>query len=178
MTGPANPAGVPSSSADDEGGAGPDAILRNNIGYDMKRAFNAIQADVNATLQPFGLRMLTYSVLAVIRDNNGLRQSRLAEILLIERPNLVLILDELEGLDLVTRTRAPDDRRAYELTVTLKGRRLCDRAFRAVAEHDNRMARGLGAEERAALHKALRLIESNGRSPDDSGNSGREIPRP
>lgn len=151
-----------------------DSSLRAFMGYDMKRAFTAIQSDVNATLQPFGLRMLTFSVLTVIRDNPGLRQSRLAEVLMIERPNLVLILDELEGMDLVTRTRARDDRRAYELKVTLKGRRLCDRAGQAVAEHDARMARGLSAEERAALHRALRQIESNGRSSDDAG----EVSRP
>ena len=82
-----------------------DGILRSFLGYDMKRAFAAIHTDVNAALAPYGLRMLTFSVLAVIRENPGLRQSRLAEILLIERPNLVVILDELEGLDLVTRTR-------------------------------------------------------------------------
>ncbi|MCA0203462.1 MAG: MarR family transcriptional regulator [Proteobacteria bacterium] len=145
-----------------------DSILRVFMGYDMKRAFAAIQTDVNAVLAPFGLRMLTFSVLSVIRDNPGLRQTQLAEILAIERPNLVLILDELEGLDLVTRTRARDDRRAYELKVTLKGRRLAERAFTAVTEHDDRMARGLSAEERAALHRALRQIQSNGRSSDDA----------
>lgn len=145
-----------------------DSILRVFMGYDMKRAFAAIHADVNAVLAPHGLRMLTFSVLSVIRDNPGLRQTQLAEILAIERPNLVLILDELEGLDLVTRTRARDDRRAYELKVTLKGRRLAERAFVAVSEHDDRMARGLSAEERAALHRALRQIQSNGRSSDDA----------
>ena len=91
---------------------GSDRTLRGFVGYGIKRAFSAIQSDVNATLAPFGLRMLTYSALAVIRDNPGLRQTQLAEILLIERPNLVLILDELEGADLVVRTRARDDRRA------------------------------------------------------------------
>lgn len=151
-----------------------DSILRAFMGYDMKRAFAAIHTDVNAALAPLGLRMLTFSVLAVIRDNPGLRQTQLAEILLIERPNLVLILDELEGADLVTRTRARDDRRAYELKVTLKGRRLCDRAALAVAEHDNRMAQGLSDEERKALHRALRRIESNGRSSDEP----RQVSRP
>ncbi len=151
-----------------------DSILRAFMGYDMKRAFAAIHADVNAALAPFGLRMLTFSVLAVIRDNPGLRQTQLAEILMIERPNLVLILDELEGADLVVRTRARDDRRAYELKVTLKGRRLCDRAAEAVAEHDRRMAQGLSEEERAALHLALRRIEANGRNSDEP----RQVSRP
>ncbi|MCB1397766.1 MAG: winged helix-turn-helix transcriptional regulator [Rhodobacter sp.] len=152
---------------------GSDRTLRGFVGYGIKRAFSAIQSDVNATLAPFGLRMLTYSALAVIRDNPGLRQTQLAEILLIERPNLVLILDELEGADLVVRTRARDDRRAYELKVTLKGRRLCDRATEAVAAHDARMLEGMDESMRETLHQALRLIEMNGRSSDDRGKVSR-----
>ena len=148
----------------------PDRTLRRFLGYDMKRAFAAIQADVTAVLAPHGLRMLTYSVLTVIRDNPGLRQSQLSEILLIERPNLVLILDELEGLDWISRTRARDDRRAYELRVTLKGRRVCDRATAVVADHDTRMADGLTAADRQALHLALNRIESNGRSSHDDAD--------
>ncbi len=145
----------------------PDATLRSFLGYDMKRAFAVIQSDVNAALQPFGLRMVTFSVLVVIRDNPRLRQTQLAEILSIERPNLVAILDELEGAGAVVRTRAPDDRRAHELSATLQGLRTCDRAVEAVREHDARMADGLGQGEIHALHKALRLIQSNGRSFDD-----------
>lgn len=145
----------------------PDATLRGFVGYGMKRAFAAIQQDVNACLAPLGLRMLTFSALVVVRDNPGLRQTRLAEILMIERPNLVLILDELEGADLLTRTRARDDRRAFELKVTLKGRRLCERAVAAVAEHDSRMTQGLDGPTRAALMEALRRIETNGRSGDE-----------
>lgn len=144
-----------------------DATLRGYVGYAMKRAFNAIQSDLNATLAPFGLRMITYSCLTVIRDTPRLRQSQLADVLSIERPNLVLILDELERAELVERTRAPNDRRAYELTVTLKGRRLCDRAGDAVRDHDLRMVAGLSEEERLVLDTALRRIERNGRTTDD-----------
>lgn len=147
--------------------SGADQTLRGFAGYALKRAFNVIQADVNATLAPFELRMVTFSALMVIRDTPGLRQSHLAGALSIERPNLVLILDELERAELIERTRSTEDRRAFELTVTLKGRRLCDRAECAVREHDARMVAGLSEEERAALHSALRLIERNGRTSDD-----------
>ena len=145
----------------------PDRTLRGFVGYGMKRAFAAIQSDVNATLAPLGLRMLTFSALVVIRDTPGLRQTHLAEVLMIERPNLVLILDDLEAADLVVRTRARDDRRAYELKVTPKGRRLCDRAVEAVTAHDARMVRGLDDVAREALNAGLRLIELNGRPADD-----------
>lgn len=145
----------------------PDATLRRFLGYDMKRAFAVIQTDVNAVLQQFGLRMVTFSVLVVIRDTPRLRQTQLATILAIEKPNLVLILDELERAKAVVRARAPDDRRAHELSVTLHGRRLCERALEAVTAHDARMAEGLSLEERQTLHDALRLIETNGRTVDD-----------
>jgi DNA-binding MarR family transcriptional regulator len=145
----------------------PDRTLRGFVGYDMKRAFNAIQADVNATLRRHGLRMVTFSVLVVIRDNPGVRQTGLAEILMIERPNLVPILDELESAGLIRRTRAEGDRRAYELRVTEGGQHQCDAAELAVQKHDDRMVAGLTGGERHALHAALRRIEENGRSTND-----------
>jgi len=154
-------------------GAG-DAVLRRFVGYDMKRAFNAIQADLNATLAPFGLRMVTYSVLSVVCANPGIRQSRLAEVLSIERPNLVLILDDLERADAVERVRAPEDRRAYELSPTLKGSLLCDHATQAVAAHDARIADGIDAATLDTLHTALRRIERNGQSERPRKSDGVE----
>jgi len=151
----------------------PDASLRSFLGYDLKRAFAVIQSDVNAVLQPFGLRMVTFSVLVIICDNPRLRQTQLAEILLIERPNLVAILDELERAGAVVRVRAPDDRRAHELSATLQGQQTCDRALEAVRDHDARMTNGLDKNQREALHTALRVVQSNGRSVDDR----RKIPR-
>lgn len=144
-----------------------DDALRQFVGYGMKRAFHAIQQDVTAALQPYGLRMLTFSALAVIGQSPRLRQSALADILAIERPNLVLILDELERAELITRDRARDDRRAYELSPTIRGRRLLEKAVAAVAAHDARMTRGLSAEERAVLIRAMARIEANGRGEDD-----------
>ena len=141
-----------------------DAALRRHVGYNMKRAFHMIQLDLNATLAPFGLRMVTFSALAVILDNPGLRQSQLAGLLAIERPNLVVILDELEQAGLIARARAVDDRRAYALSPTPEGIALGGKAREAVAAHDARMADGLSAEELEVLMRALRRVERNGRT--------------
>lgn len=146
-----------------------DATLRAFSGYVMKRAFNAIQADVNAALAPFDLRMGTFSTLVMIVDNPGLRQSQLADVLAIEPPNLVLVIDELERRGLITRERAVDDRRAYALLVTLAGRRLHDAALAAVKAHEARMTAGLTDAERAQLIRALRRIEDNGGMGHGSG---------
>lgn len=149
----------------------PDRTLRRFAGYSMKRAFNVIQTDVNEALASLGLRMVTFSALSVIVDNPGLRQSQLADILSIERPNLVLIIDDLESRDLIMRQRASDDRRAYALQATLAGRRLHDRALKAVGGHEARVMAGLTEQERLALIDMLMRIEATGRSED----AGRQV---
>lgn len=136
-----------------------DDALRGLFGYGLKRAFSAIQADLTVTLRPFELRMVTYSLLAVIVDNPGVRQSQLAEVLAIERPNLVVLIDELESRELISRDREPTDRRAYALTCTLPGRRLYEAARMAVLAHEARYLQTLDSEQIDQIKANLRRIE-------------------
>lgn len=138
-----------------------DRTLRAFHGYQMKRAFNVIQSDLNKTLKPFDLRMLTYTALVLIVDNPGLRQSQLAEAMDIERPNLVIIVDELERRELITRDRLPSDRRAYAMKPTLAGRRLCDKAVAAVTAHEKALLEGIAVDARATAMDVMRRIEKN-----------------
>ncbi|SFD64809.1 DNA-binding transcriptional regulator, MarR family [Roseivivax sediminis] len=135
-----------------------DAILRQFVGYHMRRAANILQADLARTLKEIDLRMITMSVLVVIVDNPGLRQSQLADALAIERPNLVSILDELEERDLVSRTRVPTDRRAYALTPTQAGEKLAAKALELTAEHEDRILSQINLEERAQLVALMQRI--------------------
>lgn len=136
-----------------------DATLRGFVGYHMKRAMAVLQADLNKALKPFGLRMVTYSALVVIVDNPGLRQAQLADALAIERPNLVVILDDLEERGLITREKVPTDRRAYALMATLKGRRLCEKATRANRADEARLLAGVEPAQREAAIRVMQVIE-------------------
>lgn len=151
----------PQPSAAPKGNPVSDASLRGLFGYTLKRTFNAIQADLALTLRPYELRMLTYSLLAVIVDNPGVRQSQLAQVLAIERPNLVLLLDELERRELITREREIADRRAYALTCTLAGRRLYEQARTAVLAHEERFLQELDVGQTDKIIASLRKIERN-----------------
>jgi len=135
-----------------------DETLRRFLGYHMKRAFNVVQADLTATLKPFDLRMLTYTALVLICDNPGLSQAQLASAMDIERPNLVVIIDELERRELINRNRVPTDRRAYALIPTLAGRRLCDQAVNAVEAHEAKLFAGLDKDMRAAMVAILSKV--------------------
>ncbi|SMY06923.1 MarR family winged helix-turn-helix transcriptional regulator [Flavimaricola marinus] len=144
-----------------------DTALRQFSGYHMKRAFNVIQADLNATLKPLGLRMTSYSVLSVIASHAGVRQSQLADALSIERPNVVQLIDELEVAGWISRNRDPSDRRAWVLTCTLAGREKYRTATAAVQDHDARLTTGFSLAEREALIGLLQRIEANGHKGED-----------
>ena len=141
-----------------------DETLRAHVGYHMKRAFNTVQTDVNRVLAPFGLRMVTFSALVIIVDNPGLRQSQLADALSVERPNLVLIADDLERRGLISRNPSPKDRRAYALNPTDDGAKLYRAAVAAVGDHDAWITRHLSDAERAALIPVLQRIEAADRA--------------
>ncbi|WP_428670971.1 MarR family winged helix-turn-helix transcriptional regulator [Roseibium sp.] len=138
-----------------------DRTLRSLHGYQMKRTFNVIQSDLARTLKPFDLRMLTFTALVLIIDNPGLRQSQLAEAMDIERPNLVVIVDELERRDLIIRDRLPNDRRAYALKATLAGRHLCEKAVAAVTAHEKLLLKGISPDALEVAVKVMQMIEAN-----------------
>lgn len=139
-----------------------DAELRALVGYGVKRANAAMMGDVERLLGRFGLRRTTFSALSVIAGNAGIRQSELAEVLAIERPNLVQILDELQRAGWIERARDQTDRRVYLLSATVGGAARLAEAGDALRTYDARLTQGMNAAERAALIAALRRVEENG----------------
>lgn len=138
-----------------------DETLRRFLGYHLKRASNDILTDLAETLKPFELRMLTFTALVLIVDNPGMRQFQLADAMDVERSNLVVLLDELEGLDLIVRDKVPTDRRAYALRATLSGRRRYDQAIKAVIAHERAMLGESSPEDIDALIAILRGIRTH-----------------
>jgi DNA-binding MarR family transcriptional regulator len=141
-----------------------DSALRGFVGYNVKRVYSAIQTDFLAVLEEFGLRATTFSALTLIVAAPDMTQSQLAAALSIERSGVVLIVDELEGRDLITRNKVPRDRRTYALRATLAGVQLRDKATAKVDAHEARMLAGLSAEEQADLTRMLALVEAAARA--------------
>ncbi len=138
-----------------------DEKLRELTGYVLRRATIPVFAAANHVLLPFGLRRTTFSALTLITRHSGLRQGQLAELLAMEKPNVVQLIDDLEKAGFVKRQRAEDDRRALALCSTELGRKTCIAAFDAIKEFDAQLTRDFTIEELKLLHKALLRIEHN-----------------
>jgi MarR family transcriptional regulator for hemolysin len=112
---------------------------------------------VDGTLSPFGLTEATmWPLLYVAHGGEPMRQKELAAKLGIEGSTLVRLIDALEGAGLIERQTC-DDRRAWLLHATPRGRALAERV-EAVAEgirsdllggiSDGELATTLGVLER------------------------------
>jgi DNA-binding MarR family transcriptional regulator len=146
---------------DDGTATASDALLRRFIGYNMKRAYMQVQEDVAETLAPFGLRIGTFSALAVVIESPGISQTQLSQVLNIKRSGVVVVVDELEGAGVLERARVEGDRRAYSLRVTPDGERLWRKAERAVRQHERALFSGLGEDGARVLNDLLaRAAES------------------
>lgn len=137
-----------------------EGALRELVGYNIKRAYLVLHSDAQAVLAALELRVLSFSCLSVIARNPGIAPSELAERLKMERSNVVVLIDELETRELVSRTQSKTDRRRFALKVTVGGRRLHAAALEALHNSEARLLGGLTKEEQALLVSMMRRIEA------------------
>jgi len=98
--------------------------LETLIGYNMKRAYVAIQKDYRAELGDGGLVPRSFSALWLVVFHPNISQSSLARMLGTERSGLVAIIDDLEKRKFRTRSHVPGDRRVQELIATAQGQKV------------------------------------------------------
>lgn len=132
--------------------------LDTQIGFVLRLAQVAVFKDLIEALRPFGLRPTDFSVLLVIEATPGLKQQAVGEALSIQRPNLVTIIDQLEGRGLVKRGAAPGDRRSYALTLTPEGEALLAEAKSAHARHTGKVDAALEGLDKPMVLEALNRI--------------------
>ena len=132
--------------------------LAGMVGYVLRRAQLAVFDDVIANFAELDLRPAQYSVLVLLGNSPGLKQSDVAAALGIQRANFVVLFDSLERRGLSRRVSAPNDRRSYALYLTQEGERLLARANALEAAHEARLDAKLGPGGREHLLGLLNRI--------------------
>jgi DNA-binding MarR family transcriptional regulator len=89
-------------------------------------------------------------------SSEGSIQQEIGAAMGIDPSTMVSLIDELEREGLAKRRPCPRDRRAREVALTAKGRRLRERGRRMATQVDNEVLRGLTARERRELESLLR----------------------
>lgn len=130
------------------------------IGYRLRRAQLSVFQKFLSVFEEFGLRPAEYSVLVLINDNPGRKQTEIAEVLGIKRANFVTLVHGLEERGFVARIPSAHDKRANALHLTESGKSFLQSAqARHVALEDETIARLGGPAARKQLLALLdRLI--------------------
>ncbi len=122
------------------------------IGYKLRRAQLYVFQDFIETFARMKLRPTEFSVLAIIAETPGLKQSEIAAMLGVKRANFVALMDNLEKRGLAERRKAQTDRRSHSVHLTEDGARFVRKMTAMWAEHENRLIERLGgAAERDRL---------------------------
>jgi len=119
-------------------------------------------------LAPLGLRPRHLVALTVLREGNGSTQQALSSTLMLDRANVVGLLNELEADGLIARTRSPEDRRRHVVELTDPGARRLAAAEFALAGAEDDVLGALDASERQQLYDLLHRAASA--HTEDSGD--------
>jgi DNA-binding MarR family transcriptional regulator len=118
---------------------------------------------VEETLAPLDLRLRHYQLLRLLHYDGPRLQSTIGPVLGVDRTTVVAIVDQLEKQKLAKRVRSPDDRRAYLIAATAKGKRLAVKATEMVNKVEATMFAPLSVEEQNVVRKlSARLLSEPG----------------
>jgi DNA-binding MarR family transcriptional regulator len=133
-------------------------VLPENIGFHIRIVQMRIFREFYRVFEGSGMTPGMHTVLAIIRDNPGMRQRTLAELLMVREPNMTRMIQGLQGSGMISRDVDKTDRRAFHLVLTEKGRALMDGVQGRMDAFEEKLLGGLEPKERKALRDYLDRI--------------------
>jgi DNA-binding MarR family transcriptional regulator len=126
------------------------AIYSTNLAY--SRVYKPV-------LEQLGLTYPQYITIIALWEKDGQTVKSLGETLFLEPSTMTPMLKRLEGMGYVRRERDSVDERNVHIYLTDEGRKLRERGFGLGSV--TRKAAGMGAEDFAALQKAIVHLRDN-----------------
>lgn len=144
------------------------SYLETLIGYNARRAALSIIDLFLRRMEPYGVRIVDFSVLSLIRHNPGITSRQLCASLGLLPPNLVNMLQQLEQRQLVERRPHPTDGRAVSLHLTAQGHDMMQEAEATAFQLEIEATSALTDAQRSTLRRLLKQVYA---SPSGSGKS-------
>jgi DNA-binding MarR family transcriptional regulator len=154
---------VETNVADERATSGLDGIPIRRITAPLVRRLQQIcVAMVSEALADAGLVQLEYALLVFIEDVPGIHQRTLSQAMGIDRNNVSIIVDRLEAQGLVVRSPGAEDRRAWQLFLTPRGKALRRRLRPRIRTANERILSPLKPAERELFIDMLaRLVQAH-----------------
>jgi DNA-binding MarR family transcriptional regulator len=131
-------------------------------GFLLNQAGRLLSRQIDETLKPAGLSIQQFGLMRIIYAEGPVTQNVFAAKYNIDRTTVTEIIDGMEERNLVSRQKSTKDRRYNELHLTLRGKKLLERAQRMVDKTNRTYLSALSDEEWEQMRASLvKLIAAN-----------------
>jgi MarR family transcriptional regulator for hemolysin len=132
--------------------------LRTEFLEELSIASRKLRTLFDARVRAKGLTLARARTLIHLARKDGMTQSELAEVLEVEGPTLVRLLDGLEAQGMTERRPVEGDRRAKQIALTVAGRKLAAEVTRLGDELREEMLADIPEADLAGATGILRAI--------------------
>lgn len=135
--------------------------FKESIGYSVALAYRALRMALDAKLKRYGITFRQWQVLASLALEGETAQVRLAELIDVEGPTLVRILDRMEQKGWIKRKVSSRDRRQKLITPTKKAENVWEKMTECAHGVRNNAVNGISSKDISKLKKLLEKIREN-----------------
>ena len=132
--------------------------LQRSLGYNIRQ----VEIFMNGLFAPMfdahGIRPVDYCILTLLKSNDDVTQTAVAETLHVQRTNLVRSMARLEAQDLVKRVTDPADKRNQFLRLTPAGKRKLGDVDRELGDQEALWTSEFTPEEVDVMIKLLKRL--------------------
>ncbi len=135
--------------------------FKKSIGYSVAMAYRALRKALDAELGRYGVTFSQWQVLSCLALEGEISQSQLAELIGVEGPTLVRILDRMEQKGWIKRKVSSRDRRQKLISTTKKVESVWMKMTECAQGVRNKAVKGISMKDVANLQKLLKKIREN-----------------
>jgi DNA-binding MarR family transcriptional regulator len=135
--------------------------IEKSTGFIIYRAALAMKGALQRALkeQGFDITPEQYGILMLLREEEGLSQKEIGDVLFKDKPNISRMLDALERKRLILRQST--DRRSFAIFLTGEGKKLAEEILPIKLELEKKTLTGLLARELELLESLVNKIYGN-----------------
>ena len=135
--------------------------FKESIGYSVAMAYRALRKALDAELGRYGITFSQWQVLSGLALEGEISQVKLAELIGVEGPTLVRILDRMEQRGWIKRKVSSRDRRQKLISPTKKVEGVWKQMTECAHGVRNGAVKGISSKDVVNLQKLLKKIKEN-----------------
>ncbi len=150
--------------------------LDHSTAHLIRMAHRSFQQSLQAQLAVYEIKLSHWHCLRYLFEEEGLTQKELSNRVQVNESTIVAVIQEMEDIGLIKRTRNPLDRRKYALNLTAKARRLTKKLLPFAKEVNRQGTKNISEEEKRQYHMLTQTIIANLKESKTESNQAVENP--